>query len=109
MILPLQKNSNNSAKCLILLGARGQKLEKTGFGVELGGVRLDEFFLIQDVFRQFDNIDIFHAIPKKANVQSQRSRLIRLPWSFLKKIKHPQTIDLWVEIIIVACHLQWTA
>ena len=36
MILPLQKNSNNSAKCLILLGSRGQKLEKTGFGVELG-------------------------------------------------------------------------
>jgi hypothetical protein len=36
MILPLQKNKDNSAKYLILLGARGQKLEKTGFGVELG-------------------------------------------------------------------------
>jgi hypothetical protein len=35
--LPLQKNQNNSAKCLILLGARGQKPGKTGFGVELGG------------------------------------------------------------------------
>jgi hypothetical protein len=37
MILPLLENQNDSAKCLILLGARGQKLEKTGFGVELGG------------------------------------------------------------------------
>jgi hypothetical protein len=39
MILPLQKNQNNSAKCLILLGSWGQKPGKTGFGVELGGSR----------------------------------------------------------------------
>ena len=30
------KNSNDNAKCLILLGSRGQKPGKTGFGVELG-------------------------------------------------------------------------
>ena len=37
MILPLQKNQNNSAKYLILLGSWDQKPGKTGFGVELGG------------------------------------------------------------------------
>jgi hypothetical protein len=36
MILPLHENPNDSAKCLILLGSRGQKLGKMGFGVELG-------------------------------------------------------------------------
>ncbi len=35
MILPLQENQNDSAKYLILLGSRGQKPGKTGFGVEL--------------------------------------------------------------------------
>jgi hypothetical protein len=39
--LPLQKNSSGNAKCLISLGARGQKPGKTGFGVELGGA--DDF------------------------------------------------------------------
>jgi predicted transcriptional regulator len=44
MKLPVQKNQNGSAKCLILLGSRGQKTGKTGFGVELGGsvtIKLD--------------------------------------------------------------------
>jgi hypothetical protein len=36
MKLPVQKNQNGSAKCLILLGSRGQKTGKMGFGVELG-------------------------------------------------------------------------
>jgi hypothetical protein len=35
--LPVQKNQNDRTKCLILLGSRGQKTGKTGFGVELGG------------------------------------------------------------------------
>ena len=39
MKLPLHKNSSGSAKCLISLGARGQKSGKTGFGVELGRPR----------------------------------------------------------------------
>ena len=38
------KNSNDNAKCLILLGSRGQKLGKTGFGVELGGQRAADGF-----------------------------------------------------------------
>jgi hypothetical protein len=36
MKLPVQKIQENAAKCLILLGARGQKTGKSGFGVELG-------------------------------------------------------------------------
>jgi len=39
--LPLQKNSSGNSKCLISLGARGQKPGKTGFGVELGGTSLE--------------------------------------------------------------------
>ena len=41
MILPLQENSNDSAKYLILLGSRDQKPGKTGFGVELEGPKTD--------------------------------------------------------------------
>jgi hypothetical protein len=36
MKLPVQKIQEDAAKCLILLGARGQKTGKSGFGVELG-------------------------------------------------------------------------
>ncbi len=41
MNLPVQKISENTAKYLILLGARGQKPGKSGFGVELGRERLE--------------------------------------------------------------------
>jgi hypothetical protein len=36
MKLPVQEIQMNAAKCLILLGSRGQKPGKSGFGVELG-------------------------------------------------------------------------
>jgi hypothetical protein len=37
MKLPVQQIQKDAAKCLILLGSRGQKTGKTVFGVELGG------------------------------------------------------------------------
>jgi hypothetical protein len=37
MKLPVQEIQKDAAKCLILLGSRGQKTGKTEFGVELGG------------------------------------------------------------------------
>jgi len=36
MKLPVQEIQKDAAKCLILLGSRGQKTGKTEFGVELG-------------------------------------------------------------------------
>jgi hypothetical protein len=50
MKLPVQEIQINAAKCLILLGSRGQKPGKTGFGVELGSSVQNFSFLFLQAF-----------------------------------------------------------